>query len=185
MSDKTWCEIETEIINFKKLSDMPMSDSDDDGAGMPKMGHSQSDLFIQKQSVSDKMVADCIESLIGTYVYVSMNNNYNLLIIIIYWLLLWLQHCGVQGGFKILHGFGIIPENFIDAYKHKPNPDYDQYNNVNFSCVLPGFNILENRIGYTFKNKHLLIQALTHPTYQLGITECYQRLEFLGDAILG
>lgn len=72
MSDKTWCEIETEIIKFKKLSDMPMSDSDDDGAGVPKMGHSQSDLFIEKQSVSDKMVADCIESLIGTYVYVSM-----------------------------------------------------------------------------------------------------------------
>jgi len=29
-------------------------------------------------------------------------------------------------------------------------------------------------------------QAFTHPSYTPnGITECYQRLEFLGDAILG
>jgi len=53
---------------------MPMANSDDE-VGIPQMGHSQSDLFLHKQSVSDKMVADCVESLIGTYVYVSMINN--------------------------------------------------------------------------------------------------------------
>lgn len=76
MSDETWVEIESEVLKFKKLSEMPISDSDDDDDdGRPQVGHSQSDLFIHKQSVSDKMVADCVESLIGTYVYVSMNNN--------------------------------------------------------------------------------------------------------------
>lgn len=31
-----------------------------------------------------------------------------------------------------------------------------------------------------------MFQAFTHPSYTPnGITECYQRLEFLGDAILG
>ena len=50
---------------------MPISDSDEED-GIPQIGHSQSDLFLHKQSVSDKMVADCVESLIGTYVYVSM-----------------------------------------------------------------------------------------------------------------
>jgi hypothetical protein len=75
MSDETWDQVENEILKFKKLSEMPMSDSDDDDEGRPQMGHSQSDLFIHKQSVSDKMVADCVESLIGTYVYVSVNNS--------------------------------------------------------------------------------------------------------------
>jgi len=33
---------------------------------------------------------------------------------------------------------------------------------------------------------HIMFQAFTHPSYTAnGITECYQRLEFLGDAILG
>ena len=47
----------------------------------PQMVHSPSDeLFIYKKLFSDKMVADCVESLIGTYVYVSMNiNNTHLL----------------------------------------------------------------------------------------------------------
>lgn len=75
LSNETWIEVESEVLKFKKLSEMPISDSDDDDDGRPQIGHSQSDLFIHKQSVSDKMVADCVESLIGTYVYVSMNNT--------------------------------------------------------------------------------------------------------------
>ena len=45
---------------------------------------------------------------------------------------------------------------------------------------------LENIIGYHFKNKDLLIEALTHPSYQNEhMTPSHnQRLEFLGDAVL-
>lgn len=86
LSDKTWVDIETEVINFKKLSEMPMSSDSDGDDEPPKLGHSQSDLFINKQSVSDKMVADGIESLIGTYVYVSVNyNKYFTFIILLYY----------------------------------------------------------------------------------------------------
>lgn len=90
-------------------------------------------------------------------------------------------------GFKILHGLGIIPKEFIDTYKPKPikTISNELKSIFNYSHILPGYEILERRIGYSFKNKELLIQALTHPTYQLGLFECYQRLEFLGDAILG
>eukprot|EP01114_Cavostelium_apophysatum_P018214 TRINITY_DN5592_c0_g2_i1.p1 TRINITY_DN5592_c0_g2~~TRINITY_DN5592_c0_g2_i1.p1 ORF type:complete len:1321 (-),score=333.81 TRINITY_DN5592_c0_g2_i1:25-3987(-) len=42
---------------------------------------------------------------------------------------------------------------------------------------------LEGIIGYTFKNKNLLIEAFTHASCQESV--CYQRLEFLGDATLG
>ena len=43
----------------------------------------------------------------------------------------------------------------------------------------------ESRIGYEFQNRSLLIQALTHPSYGSDHhTPHYQRLEFLGDAVL-
>lgn len=45
----------------------------------------------------------------------------------------------------------------------------------------------EERIGYTFKDKQLLIRALTHPSYLQqypGTRSHNQRLEFLGDAVL-
>lgn len=79
MSDSTWVAIEIELLKFKQLSDLPLSNNDD---GRLKIGHSQSDLFIHKQSVSDKMVADSIESLIGTYVKVSLNNSNFIFIIL-------------------------------------------------------------------------------------------------------
>lgn len=45
--------------------------------------------------------------------------------------------------------------------------------------------ILEENIGYSFKNKFLLITALTHTSYAYeNKTESYERLEYLGDSIL-
>lgn len=47
--------------------------------------------------------------------------------------------------------------------------------------------LFQNNINYHFKNEHLLLTALTHPSYlnenKLD-RDSYQRLEFLGDAIL-
>ena len=49
-------------------------------------------------------------------------------------------------------------------------------------------NMLERRIGYSFQNKKLLKQALTHSSFineqKINKTEDYERLEFLGDAVL-
>ncbi|CAA0825511.1 Ribonuclease 3-like protein 2 [Striga hermonthica] len=42
---------------------------------------------------------------------------------------------------------------------------------------------VENILGYRFKNRKLLEDALTHPSYP--DSESYQRLEFVGDAALG
>ena len=48
---------------------------------------------------------------------------------------------------------------------------------------------LENRIGYRFRNRSLLEMALTHSSYaneRIGDSlQSYERLEFLGDSILG
>lgn len=54
--------------------------------------------------------------------------------------------------------------------------------------VQKSFEELENRIGYQFKNKALLKQALTHSSFaneqKINKFEDYERLEFLGDAVL-
>ncbi|KAG0026176.1 Dicer-like protein 1 [Podila clonocystis] len=43
---------------------------------------------------------------------------------------------------------------------------------------------LEERIGYTFQHPHLVHQAMTHASSVLKDGLCYERLEFLGDAVL-
>ncbi|XP_060171899.1 dicer-like protein 4 isoform X2 [Lycium barbarum] len=43
---------------------------------------------------------------------------------------------------------------------------------------------IENLLGYSFVHKGLLIQAFIHPSYNNHGGGCYQRLEFLGDAVL-
>ncbi len=49
-------------------------------------------------------------------------------------------------------------------------------------------NEVESRIGYTFNNKDLLKQAITHSSFinelKINKWESYQRLEYLGDAVL-
>jgi len=44
---------------------------------------------------------------------------------------------------------------------------------------------VEKMLGYEFTKKTLAVEALTHPSYNLGVrTRPYDRLEFLGDAVL-
>ena len=56
--------------------------------------------------------------------------------------------------------------------------------------MLEGYtmDVLEQRIGYCFHNKALLKQALTHSSYtneqKINKTQNYERIEFLGDAVL-
>ena len=48
--------------------------------------------------------------------------------------------------------------------------------------------LLEERIGYSFRNKELILQALPHSSYanerKINKTGDYERIEFLGDAVL-
>ncbi|CAM4964802.1 unnamed protein product, partial [Rotaria socialis] len=47
------------------------------------------------------------------------------------------------------------------------------------------FDEIEKKINYVFKNKAYLIAAFTHPSYcNNRLTQCYERLEYLGDAVL-
>lgn len=51
---------------------------------------------------------------------------------------------------------------------------------------MPDLNDLQNKLGYRFRNADLLTTALTHGSYaHAHDTKSYERLEFLGDSILG
>lgn len=51
---------------------------------------------------------------------------------------------------------------------------------------LEGVGDLERRLHYKFRDRTFLLQAITHASYSSNrVTDCYQRLEFLGDAVLG
>ena len=43
----------------------------------------------------------------------------------------------------------------------------------------------EKKINYKFNNQSLLIEALTHSSSSISICQNYERLEFLGDRVLG
>lgn len=45
--------------------------------------------------------------------------------------------------------------------------------------------LAERTLGYTFRDRSFLLQACTHASYYRNrLTDCYQRLEFLGDAVI-
>ncbi|MFN3396086.1 MAG: ribonuclease III [Thermodesulfovibrionales bacterium] len=56
-------------------------------------------------------------------------------------------------------------------------------------CYSKNIEILEKNLGYSFKNKDLLIEALTHKSFfheNPDLARSFnERLEFLGDAVLG
>jgi ribonuclease-3 len=50
----------------------------------------------------------------------------------------------------------------------------------------PDFSGLEERLGYTFENRELIMEAVTHASFsnENSLSACNERLEFLGDAVL-
>lgn len=59
---------------------------------------------------------------------------------------------------------------------------YDRVRETDNEAVGASLDLVEKMIGYQFKKRRLLIEALSHPSNVGDLT--YQRLEFLGDAIL-
>lgn len=61
---------------------------------------------------------------------------------------------------------------------------YDTYGR-NTGPTMPWISDLELLLGYTFTKKRILVEAVTHPSMEMDYESMsYQRLEFLGDAVL-
>ena len=56
---------------------------------------------------------------------------------------------------------------------------------MNFKKQIPNLELLEEILGYSFDNKGLLNQSLTHPSSKGSKDSNMERLEFLGDRVLG
>ncbi|KAI1266146.1 RNase3 domain-containing protein [Xylariaceae sp. FL1019] len=118
------------------------------------------EIVSKKRTVSTKTLADVVEALIGA-----------------------------------AHQDGGMPEALTCLRTLMPNVPWKSFeegrealfNRKTMSTMVPtDLEHLEELIGYTFQNKTLMIEAITHASSNLGGVnqECMERLEFLGDAIL-
>ena len=135
------------------------------------------------QEIADKSVADSIEALIGAY----------------------LISCGYLGALRFMKflGLSVLPEvdgsDDLSVFAEKSKAGcYTRFwprgstmtgashSEDMVSRMVSGLeNFEKNSIHYTFRSKLYLLEALTHASYHTNrVTPCYQRLEFLGDALL-
>ncbi|CAH1401946.1 unnamed protein product [Nezara viridula] len=148
--------------------------------------------LVTQHSIPDKSIADCVEALIGAY----------------------LIECGPRGALLFMSWLGIkvLPKEEIDTttdpslVQRVGSIKTDENIVVNFTSLsepispllrhvddpegelaflLAGFEALESSLHYSFRDKSYLLQAMSHASYSPNrVTDCYQRLEFLGDAVL-
>nr|CAH7736058.1 unnamed protein product [Callosobruchus chinensis] len=121
--------------------------------------------FLKCQYIGDKHVSDTVESLLGCY-FVS---------------------CGLEGGMKFVEWMEIIPENLEELLKRKPENPFLKKDAVidDLSIHMPCWEKIEEILGYEFNNKGYILEAFTHASYTPNrLTRSYERLEFLGDAVL-
>ncbi|KAK7303573.1 hypothetical protein RJT34_14482 [Clitoria ternatea] len=107
-----------------------------------------------ERKLKSKIVADVVEALIGAFLSTGGEKA----------ALFFMDWVGIKVSFNIVpyeRHFNIHPERLV---------------NISF---------LESRLNYRFRDRSLLVEALTHGSYMLPeVPRCYQRLEFLGDAVL-
>lgn len=107
---------------------------------------------------SSKLVADVIESLIGASFLVG----------------------GFDKAFSCVHT--LLPMEAWTPILHANDILYD---NAYSDTTMGNLGVLETLVGHTFHKKALLLEAVTHGSYQGPYDNCsYERLEFLGDAVL-
>ncbi|KAH8316048.1 hypothetical protein KR074_010518 [Drosophila pseudoananassae] len=148
--------------------------------------------LVSQHSIPDKSIADCVEALIGAY----------------------LIECGPRGALLFMAWLGIrvlpftrqpaeqeeaqrVPgssksdaEGMVTVYGAWPTPRSPLLHFApnaagELDQLLSGFEEFEASLGYRFRDRSYLLQAMTHASYTPNrLTDCYQRLEFLGDAVL-
>ncbi|KAJ9688889.1 hypothetical protein PVL29_014506 [Vitis rotundifolia] len=105
-----------------------------------------------------KTIADVVEALVGAFI---VDSGFKAATVFLKWI-------GIQVDFEALQ--------VINACISSTS-----YMQLASSTDVPA---LEKLLGYEFLHKGLLLQAIVHPSYNKHGGGCYQRLEFLGDAVL-
>ncbi|XP_055587591.1 endoribonuclease Dcr-1 isoform X2 [Uranotaenia lowii] len=150
--------------------------------------------LVTQHSIPDKSVADCVEALIGAYLIECGPRGALLLMA---WLGIRVLPVSevpydptkprIPGSsssyekdgqlFQSVYGYWNAPKSPLLTYA--PNPI------ATLNHLLDGYDKFEAILGYRFRDRSYLLQAMTHASYCPNrLTDCYQRLEFLGDAVL-
>uniref|UniRef100_A0A8C8CH32 ribonuclease III n=1 Tax=Oncorhynchus tshawytscha TaxID=74940 RepID=A0A8C8CH32_ONCTS len=140
-----------------------------------------------EQCIADKSIADCVEALLGCYL-TSCGERAAQMFLCSLGLK---QLCDLwENQMRLKEKDGVIEVVNLDLQygwlKIPPRCIFDHPDaELTLNHLISGFENFERKISYTFQNKAYLLQAFTHASYHYNtITDCYQRLEFLGDAIL-
>ncbi|XP_027192482.1 dicer-like protein 4 isoform X3 [Cicer arietinum] len=105
-----------------------------------------------------KTVADVVEALVGAFI---VDSGFKAATVFLTWI-------GIQVNFEASQVVNICTGSV-------------GYFPLSADVDIPS---LEEKLGHHFVHKGLLLQAFVHPSYNKHGGGCYQRLEFLGDAVL-
>ncbi|XP_074323641.1 endoribonuclease Dicer homolog 2-like isoform X2 [Apium graveolens] len=106
------------------------------------------------RKIKSKVIADVVEALIGAF----------------------LSCEGEVAALSFINWLGIEVDFLNRPYKRSFSAHPENHVNISF---------IESILNYSFEDASLLVEALTHGSYVVPeIPQCYQRLEFLGDAVL-
>ncbi|KAF0911134.1 hypothetical protein E2562_005501 [Oryza meyeriana var. granulata] len=150
-------EYEPSIFDEESTGCELQKDSYDDYAdNMQEDGEIEGDSSCYRV-LSSKTLADVVEALIGVY-YVAG---------------------GKIAANHLMKWIGIHAE--LDPQEIPPPKPYNIPESIMRSI---NFDTLEGVLGIKFQNKGLLVEAITHASRPSSGVSCYQRLEFVGDAVL-
>ncbi|KAK3750725.1 hypothetical protein QZH41_017278, partial [Actinostola sp. cb2023] len=172
--------------------ELDLSDNEDDSYGEEKAGvtNPQPNASVEIDGqihivASDKMVADTTEAIIGAYL---VTTGVKSTLGVMKWLGLDVADDVISESQKLITS---ALNQTCDPESVKKN-DYEHLYTKG-GCLLNNeplgseFQDMEATIGYSFKNKLLLLQAFTHMSYPRDLNHLhtsYEQLEFLGDALL-
>ena len=143
------------------------------------------------RKIKNKSIADSVEALIGAHLMIGGNKT---ALIFMEWLGLKVRPLkdGVPYPIDYLNERNLRNEELFQWLPPPKDPicrtdcSQQEINEFFYKCY-SGANLhhFEQIIGYEFRNKAYLIQALTHSSFYFNqYTDCYQKLEFLGDALI-
>lgn len=159
--------------------------------------------LVTQHSIPDKSVADCVEALIGAYLIECGQRG---ALLFMAWLgirvlpyneqvtssgeLLSERITGSTRPYQRKKSDSEVTDTFVTTYGHWAAPKsplllYSPNAHDMLDRLLDGYDEFEQTIGYQFRDRSYLLQSMTHASYSSNrLTDCYQRLEFLGDAVL-
>lgn len=155
--------------------------------------------LLTQHSIPNKSIADCVEALIGTYLISCGSLG---AIYFMDWLGLKVLSKEIKNNVK--QNEHSLENNIVsmpNGEKWLPQPkspliipkywinDKIRIKEMNEKLLETYYkhrlDHFEKIIGYKFKDRAYIVQAFTHNSfYENTVTDCYQRLEFLGDAVL-